>query len=71
MQNECCHQLQPCQAVLPGSSQADGTNRRLFDNEVLYHINGKETLSGDAVIQQLVVPKELGEQVLWQLHGTR
>ena len=34
-------------------------------------INGKEALSGDAVIQQLVVPKELGEQILWQFHGTR
>ena len=43
----------------------------MFDNEVLYHVNGKETLSSDAVIQQLVVPKELGEQVLQQLHGTR
>ena len=43
----------------------------MFDNEVLYHVNGKETLSSDSVIQQLVVPKELGERVLWQLHSTR
>ena len=54
-----------CNHALPGFSQVDGTNRRL------YHVNGKETLSSDAVIQELVVPKELGEQVLWQLHGTR
>ena len=63
----CNHAKLPFQVF----SQADGTNRRLFDNEVLYQVNGKQTLSGDAVIQQLVVPKELGEQVLWQLHGTR
>ena len=31
----------------------------MFDNEVLHHVNGKETLSSDAVIQQLVSPKNL------------